>query len=608
MPATIAHGIGAKVSEARCVIAAADRRGRPLVFATVLDLYGTGYRTSLLVIDPTTGETEQYWHPCRESENGPDFAMLFGSNGRLYVMPGQTFLEFDPEQRAWTFSQDTESGVAMSMTEGPDGTVYAASIGSCNLLAFDPEKRTCEILGRLDPEEKYGRSMATDDAGWLYAGIGTARASLVAFDPRTRERRQLVPDSERDVGTGRVHKGQDGKVYGRLSDAHPWLRLHGGQAEPVDAPSEVAPCQAVKYPRLTPFPVFSDGTQLVEVSSAESTLTILAPDGRRTTREIRYESEGAQITSMFTGPGGRVYGSTAHPMTLFAWDPATDDLTNYGTVRGVKGGNFCGMDALGDTIYAAGYAGGWLHAYDTTRPWHDSADDNANPRLLGKFSDDIHRPRTGFAHPDGRHFVMAGYPQNGAVGGGMAIHDASTGETDLLTHRQLVPLQSTVTLAALPNGDLVGGTSIATPCGARPLATTAKLYIMDWASRKIAFETEPMKGCSGINCLRVGPRGGIYALTGEGVLLTLDPGARSVIRQQDLSEFGSPLRPDQSLLVAPGGRLYVVLSNAILAMDPGDGQCRKVADLPAPAKAGSGLSHGRIFYASGSHVWSCAAE
>ena len=52
-----------------------------------------------------------------------------------------------------------------------------------------------------------------DSAGWAYAGIGTARQNIVAFNPQTRERKQMV-----DGADGRGHRlcytGVDGKVYG----------------------------------------------------------------------------------------------------------------------------------------------------------------------------------------------------------------------------------------------------------------------------------------------------------------------------------------------------------------------------------------------------------
>lgn len=614
MEGSMDHGIVAKVSEQRGAIAAADAQGNPIILATALDRHEGGFRTSLALIDARTGETEQYWYPRRDAANGPNFCQMLASNGRYYVMPGQTFLEFDLSLREWTFAQDMESGTAVSMTEGPDGTIYAGMHPTAYLLGFNPRTREIANLGRLDPEEKYPSFLAADSAGWVYAGIGKARRNIVAFNPATKERRQLVAEADRKLGTCYVYKGRDGQVYGRLSDGevvygrvsgdYAWQRLFDGSAERVEEPSPRAPARSVTYSLDKPFNRFPDGGEFLALDLPAKSFQYVNPQGLETTVRFDYESGGALITSMTAGPGDKIYGSTCHPMHFFSYDPDTQELTDHGGLGQVGGGNFCGLAVIGKTIYGCAYCGGWMYALDTTRPWKDSDGPEGNPTFLGAFHDDLLRPRTGFAHPDKRHFIMAGYPQNGAVGGGMAIYDLRTRDATLLTHQDIIPHHSTITIKALSDGNIVGGTSVATPCGAEPKARTGKLYIMDWATRKVVFDTEPVSSAGDINCLEIGPRGDVYGITNTSQFFVFRVATRKVTHQADLEEFGHPLRPDQSLILGPDGRVYALLSRTLLRIDPDCYEHQELASLPAEAGAGIGICKGRLYYSAGSRLWS----
>jgi len=591
------HGIPAPVSEPRGVVTITGEDGRRMIVAFAMDVC----RTSLVLIDADTGASEQFWYPDREARCEPNYCVLHSSKGRIYVMFGGVFLEFDPARRKWTFAEDAHSGTAMSMTEADDGIIYAGTYPSAHLLAFDPATRRLRNVGRLDPSEKYPSSLAADSSGWVYAGLGTARCNLVAMNVRTGERRQLADERDRKVGTATVFRGADGHVYGRLHGETPWLRLSDGEAEPVPAPAPRAPIRSIRWQdALYDFP---DGSKVTSFSLHDRTFTLSKADG--TTREVSfdYSSEGAMITSMGIGPGGLVFGSTAHPFRLFSCDPRTGKLINYGGLKRVGGGNFCALASVGNVLYGAAYTGGRLYAFDAEGPWRDSDDEEANPKLLAQYPGPIGRPRALLAHPDGRHLVMAGFPGYGRVGGGMAIYDLRGGETALLTDADLLPGHSTVTLKTLPDGDLVAGTSILTPGGGHPKASAGRLYILDWPSRKVAFDCEPVAGARDINCVAVGENGIVYGLTDQARLFAFDPVSRKVIGTKDLRSHGLPIRPDQSLLIGPDGRLLILLSASLIGIGD-DLAPSKLADLPAPATAGAAIAEGRIYYAAGSHVWS----
>lgn len=604
----IDHGIAAAISESRGAIATADADGNPIILAMSLDMYKGAARTSLLVIDSRTGETEQYWYTKQEASSPANYCLMVSSKQLFYIMLGDVFLEFDIGQRKWTFAKDMQLGTAMSLVEGEDGTIYAGTYPQSHLLAFDPKTREIVHLGQLDPVEKYPFTLATDPAGWIYAGIGTVRANLVAFNLETKERRQLVKDSDRGTGTGHVREGEDGQIYGQLPGKQ-WLRLHDGKAAPVDEASPKAPIMNINWGSV--FRGFPDGSKLAAFDLPGKTFEVVDADGNKSTLTFDYASGGALITSMIAGPGGKVYGSTCHRFRLFVCDAKTGTVESLGGLRKVGGGNFCGLAVLDDTVYGAAYCGGWLYAFDTTKPWQDSDDENANPRVVAQYNPEITRPRMALAVPEKGAIVYAGFPGYGHVGGSMAFYDVDTGESTLLTNEEILPGHSTITLryvAAVEGvpARLVGGTSIAAPGGANPVANTGKLYIMDWESRKVVFDMEPVPGASEVNCIEVGPSGKVYGITNTSQLFVFDPATREIVHTQDLREYGGPLRPDQSLLLGPDGRLYALLNRTLVEVSTKDYGIQKVASLPLPTTAGLGICEGRVYYGVGSRVWSYA--
>jgi len=88
------HGVAASVAERRAVIAAADPAGNPVVIAVIQDNYNSKARNALLLTNPDTGETEQYFYPVGDSYAGDCFALILSKQGNVYVMFGGWFLEF----------------------------------------------------------------------------------------------------------------------------------------------------------------------------------------------------------------------------------------------------------------------------------------------------------------------------------------------------------------------------------------------------------------------------------------------------------------------------------------------------------------------------------
>lgn len=598
-------GVASAVSESRGVAALRDAQGRSLVLTLSLDLSPLG---SLLVTDVESGETQQIAFPestrsATWAASAP-FASLLSVNGRFYTFAGPTLLEFDPNRGEFTFAgvpAPTESFcVDTAMTDGLDGRIYAAMHPHARLVSFDPRTQELRDHGQLDPVEQYPSSLAVDAAGWIYAGIGTARWNLVAFDPRTGTLRPLLPESARGLGSARVFTGVDGAVYGEAGEQR--YRLHPDRAEPVEmakVPAAV-PTRATRFQNKTA--VLPDGRR-VTCHLPERRLEIEGPGGAVREVAIEFRSGGAFITSLGLGPDGKVYASTSHPMHLVCYDPVAREISDLGAIKAIGGGNLCAFAAQGSVLVGPAYPHGDVFLYDPARPFAPEATEAPNPRVLVRFKKHITRPRTCVAHPDSRHAIVAGFMDYGLVGGGLGIIDLQTGATELLTHERVVPTHSTHSLRALPDGNLVGGTSVLAPGGGHPAEAEGVVYLFDWVQRRVVFRTVPVPGAAEVFSIEVGANGLVYGLATGSQFFVFDPARRTVIHREDLSRLGELVR--HALGRGPDGNVYGVLGKAVFRVEPGDHRVTVLATPPGPITAGLAITGGRLYFGSQAHVWSC---
>lgn len=588
-PRFIDHGIPAPADESRSAALCLHPDGRQrLVIAA---------RGWALVVDPQSGACTQL--PFPEGLVEYPFTSLSSRDGLFYTGAGPLFLVLDPFALTWRFCGRPAEGeeiAAFSLAEAPDGTIYGASYPHCHLYRFDQATNRFEEFGSMDEQQKYPFHLAADTEGWVYLGIGTEQMNLVGYCPSTGERRQLLPEEARVKGTGHVHRGLDDLVYAHFGQG--WLRLHGGGALPV-AEGAVSPptYTGSGYSRI--YGSFGSGLELVALDLPGHEAQFREPASGRTWRVgLAYESQGAQLAPMVGGPDGKLYGTSMHPLQLYTYDPATERLQNWGgqVALGGGGGNICAWAVQGATLAGSAYPGGRFHLLETTRPIGPG-----KPRLAASH-EEIHRPRCALAHPDGRHVIWGGFAGYGQVGGGLAIYDLGSGQDQLLPNAALLPDHSTLSLGALPGGDLIGGTSVLAPGGAQPRAHEGELYRLDWATRRVLWRCVPVAGAREIALLAVDERGLVHALTGDSLYFVFDPESQRVLGRQDLQGYGPVVR--DGLRAGLDGQLYALLRQGIFTLDPNRFTATLLAAPPVPITSGMAILQGRLYFGSGSHLWS----
>jgi len=99
------------------------------------------------------------------------------------------------------------------------------------------------------------------------------------------------------------------------------------------------------------------------------------------------------------------------------------------------------------------------------------------------------------------------------------------------------------------------------------------------------------------------PDGRVAGLTANATLFVFDPKTRSVTGRASLSAYGSV--PRQALQVSPEGVVYAMLAKAVLRVSPETLEVGKIGAPPVAISAGGALAGGRLYFASGAHVWSC---
>jgi streptogramin lyase len=532
-------------------------------------------------VDPATGAFEVFPNPA-PGESGAR-CMVPGPDGNLYLgtLPTAHFLKLDTKTRKLIDlgrPSATEEYI-WDVAFGTDGKLYGATYPHAKLVRYDPKSGKLEDLGRMDPVEQYARWIAGSSDGFVYIGIGTSRANIVAYEIATGKHREILPKDFQHVGMPAVYRGTDGKMYGHSDNDY--FALSGFTCTPI-AKAKAAP--PALHDRLR------DGRT---VSADGRNLQLRDKAGKTTSVRFEYEGNSLPVFRVGFGPGGALYGSSILPIHLVKFGAGRHGFTELGDLGG---GEIYTFLAQGSKLLMAAYSGrSPLMAFDPAKPLNLEASPS-NPELVNfAGADGSWRPQALIDGPGGKAYVgaVSGY---GKLGGPLTVWDVAGGKVE--QHLQVIRDQSVITLAAWKKF-IVGGTTTGGGGGSHPTQTSAKLFLWDTETRKVVYETVPVAGARGINDLVAAPNGLIYGIAGRS-LFVFDPERREV-RQRVALPFGKTV--SNSAAVGPDGRIWGLDRSGVFAIDLKTNQAVIVAAAPAPITAGFGLKGNAIYLVCGPDLY-----
>ena len=243
-------------------------------------------------------------------------------------------------------------------------------------------------------------------------------------------------------------------------------------------------------------------------------------------------------------------------------------------------------------------------------PWVPTDKDNpdSNPGFLTECKPAINRPAY-ITRPPGpaRPSSWRAHRITVTRGGGMLFRDRETGSHVLLEHTDILPDHSTMSLIALPDGNLLGGSTTNPGTGGERKAEEAELFVMDLNTRRIRWREVAFPGVQSYTDLCPGPDGLVYGVADGERFFAFDPDTREILRSETtVHRFGlTAMQQGPRVFVSgPDGDVYMLFVKGIVRVNPSDHSLAMLAASPVPIDFGGDWLNGRIYFGSGSHVYS----
>ncbi len=548
----------------------------------ILRLYAShiniGNTLDIVATDPLSGKTDVFSSPLG-TETGA-WAMAVGAEGQVYIgtLPSAHLMRVDWRQNKLVdlgTPSPTEQYI-WQLTLGSDKKLYGGTYPSAKLIRFDPATGKSEDLGRMSESENYARYVAADDKGFVYVGIGTAKADLVAYEIATGQHRSILPPGQAMPGTNPpVVRGDDGAVYTNLLGK--WMRLSGWVVTPSTKPT-IRPLQLKDGRTIT-----YNGRKVMVRSAG----------GNTEEHATGYNGKTQNIFRIALGPDSRIYGSTALPAHFFWADPngaSLEEIAMYG------GGEFYSFLTWKDRLIGAAYSGlSPVMSYHPDQTWKPGETAKNNPwKIHYKGENSGWRPVSMIAGPLDKVYIgaVSGY---GQLGGPLCVFDPETGKID--QYMNLIQDQSVSALAALPNGMIVGGTTVRGGGGSHATQTEAKLFMWNTQTREKNFEVIPVPRQGAIEALAVGNNGLVYGFAGE-TMFVFDPAQKKIIRTVPIPKtMGKVIY--NAIASGPQGKLYGLTSKGIFTIDESTHSVNLLATYPGGISGGFAIRGREIFFTQG---------
>jgi streptogramin lyase len=599
------HGVAAPISQSRGFVATVDGNGKNIVLVWLMDHRG-GYE--LLLIDATTGESEEFPIPFSPNCDDGPFASILSSRNRYYAHFNSHFIEFDISQRAFTFVSETAPKTAMSMTEDDNGIIWSATYPQCGVVSYNPQTGKFKDYGQIHRENwsQYPRYIAADDKGWIYFALGETASQIVALDPSTSKGEPILPEAERKNGLAYVYRDLNGKVYGNAlkGSSDEWYEFYGGKGKKIGKHTTINEKSYVAGMQGLCYDLFPGGQYIKSLDLEKRQLVIYKHSSQIKVLHFEYQSEGSRIMSVGVAPDGTICGGTFFPKYFFSYNLKTDQSLChpcYGQCNTVV--------SQQDKLFIGGYTKGFLLEWDPSQAWvpTEKAKSGCNPLFRCEGTSNIYRPHKLLSHKDGHTLILAGTPGYGLTGGGLLFWDRETKKMQLLKHTEIVPEQSTKSLVSLSDKQILGGTTISPGTGGAVKASVAELYLMNVDSKKLLWHQVVLPSVREYSDLCLAKNGLVYGIADKKIFFVFDVIKRKIVFQASVS---GPIANQQGsrIFIASPHNIYILYYDGIAQVDPETYKITRLVTSPVPITAGGDFLDGRIYFGSDSNLYSYIVE
>jgi len=541
----------------------------------------------VVAVDPANGESEVFHNVVLGEYGARNIAV--GPDGDVYLgsLPHAHFLRINREAHKMIDlgRPSPKEQYIWDVAFGHDQRLYGVTYPGCRLVRYDPATRRLEDLGKMDSTEKYGRWIVGGHDGFMYIGIGTAKANIAVFNTKTGELREVLPAPMQIVGTPKPYIGVDGKAYATLDDR--LFALDGFSIR------EISNSQKVE-------PVNSDVLKNGDVLSLSGGGGVLAVKNSRKeterTMKISYEGEDLQVFRVGFGPDGQLYGSSILPIHFFQVDTVSKQIKQLGDLGGGEIYSFLSHDGK---LLMGAYSGlSPLMAYTPGVAFKPAPE--GNPLLVDYTgSDHAWRPQAMISGPDGKVYVgaTAGY---GKLEAPLLSWTGKPGSITLLGG--LAPDQSPVSLTDWKNSVIVGTTALGGG-GSHPTATDAHVFTWDTSRKQKKMEAVPVQGAKTITDLITAKNGLVYGIAVSGVehtLFAFDPQTGRVVSRKS-TQFHNVVY--NGIGMTSSGMIVGLAEDGIFTIDEAKGEVRLIAKTPMKITGGFALRDDAVYFVSNAKVY-----
>lgn len=399
-----------------------------------------------------------------------------------------------------------------SFTVAPDGKIYVGTYPRAAISVLDPATEEVEVIDRISASagSEYVINPASDMDGIVYFPTGMKHGELWSYNPKTKEKKQILPKKLMTYGAVQVWRAKDGRVYGRRGSTS-FLCLEDRIVEGETVPQDTSILDNV-YKDKRAVLLNRDGHLVLQDTTSGAELIV----------QSTFEPTAHEVFSVGDIYRGKLYGSGMKPGHIFAYDLQTQQLEDLGHLTRGRVQTY-DILTLDDRLFMSSYTGGYLDVFKVD---NDGLPIDPMPVAHLHRSAQQERLVQLVRGPDGNIYSPTA-PIKGFLGGALLQVDPQSLQTKVF--RDIVPNQSLTSVTAIPEtGELFITLSVHGGSSAKPVDKEAVVVLWDPSSEKITFSTKPVRGTRVYGKTVRADNGLIYGSAGDHIYV-FDPNKRKVL-------------------------------------------------------------------------------